>query len=151
MQLADVTEAFLRSIDIHTILPQQEPFVMVGKLVHFELRTSTTETVIREDNLFVEKGYFTPCGIMENMAQTCASRIGFYNKYILEKEVQIGYIGAIRDFVNPGKARAGSQITTTVDVVDEVFGMTLASATVKFQEEVIATAQIVLAVKNMEL
>ena len=144
MQLADVTEAFLRSIDIHTILPQQEPFVMVGKLVHFELRTSTTETVIREDN-------FTPCGIMENMAQTCASRIGFYNKYILEKEVQIGYIGAIRDFVNPGKARAGSQITTTVDVVDEVFGMTLASATVKCQEEVIATAQIVLAVKNMEL
>lgn len=151
MQLADVTEAFLRSIDIHTILPQQEPFVMVGKLVHFELRTSTTETVIREDNLFVEKGYFTPCGIMENMAQTCASRIGFYNKYILEKEVQIGYIGAIRDFVNLGKARAGSQITTTVDVVDEVFGMTLASATVKCQEEVIATAQIVLAVKNMEL
>ena len=65
MQLADVTEAFLRSIDIHTILPQQEPFVMVGKLVHFELRTSTTETVIREDNLFVEKGYFTPCGIMD--------------------------------------------------------------------------------------
>lgn len=151
MQLADVTEAFLRSIDIHTILPQQEPFVMVGKLVHFELRTSTTETVIREDNLFVEKGYFTPSGIMENMAQTCASRIGFYNKYILEKEVQIGYIGAIRDFVNLGKARAGSQITTTVDVVDEVFGMTLASATVKCQEEVIATAQIVLAVKNMEL
>ena len=150
MELADVTEAFLRSLDIHTILPQQEPFVMVGKLVHFELLTSTTETMIKEDNLFVENGFFTPCGIMENMAQTCASRIGFYNKYILEKEVQIGYIGAIRDFVNPGRARAGSLITTTVDVMDEVFGMTLAAGTVRCKDEVIATAQIVLAVKNVE-
>jgi len=150
MKLSDVTEDFLRSIDIHSVLPQQEPFVMVGKLVHFELRTSTTETVIKEDNLFVENGCFTPFGIMENMAQTCASRIGFYNKYILEQDVQIGYIGSIKDFVNPGKARVGSLITTTVDVQDEVLGMTLATATVKCQEELIASAQIVLAVKNKE-
>jgi len=150
MELADVTEAFLRSLDIHTILPQQEPFVMVGKLVHFELLTSTTETMIKEDNLFVENGFFTPCGIMENMAQTCASRIGFYNKYILEEDVQIGYIGSIKDFVNPGRARVSSLITTTVDVQDEVLGMTLATATVKCHEELIASAQIVLAVKNKE-
>lgn len=150
MKLSDVTEDFLRSIDIHSVLPQQEPFVMVGKLVHFELRSSTTETVIKEDNLFVENGCFTPFGIMENMAQTCASRIGFYNKYILEQDVQIGYIGSIKDFVNPGKARVGSLITTTVDVQDEVLGMTLATATVKCQEELIASAQIVLAVKNKE-
>ena len=150
MKLSDVTEGFLRSIDIHSVLPQQEPFVMVGKLVHFELLTSTTETVIKEDNLFVENGCFTPFGIMENMAQTCASRIGFYNKYILEEDVQIGYIGSIKDFVNPGRARVGSLITTTVDVQDEVFGMTLATATVKCHEELIASAQIVLAVKNKE-
>ncbi len=150
MKLSDVTEDFLRSIDIHSVLPQQEPFVMVGKLVHFELLTSTTETVIKEDNLFVENGCFTPFGIMENMAQTCASRIGFYNKYILEEDVQIGYIGSIKDFVNPGRARVGSLITTTVDVQDEVLGMTLATATVKCHEELIASAQIVLAVKNKE-
>ena len=123
---------------------------MVGKLVHFELLTSTTETVIKEDNLFVENGCFTPFGIMENMAQTCASRIGFYNKYILEEDVQIGYIGSIKDFVNPGRARVGSLITTTVDVQDEVLGMILATATVKCHEELIASAQIVLAVKNKE-
>ena len=150
MELADVTEAFLRSIDIHTVLPQQEPFVMVGKLVHFEMKTSTTETVVDEGNLFVENGCFTPCGIMENIAQTCASRIGFYNKYILGKEVQIGYIGAIRDYVILGKAPVGSMITTTVDVLEEVFGMTMATATVRCKQEVIATAQIKLAVSNKE-
>lgn len=150
MELKDVTEAFLRSIDIHTVLPQQEPFVMVGTLTHFEPLTSTTETVVKEDNLFVENGCFTPFGMMENIAQTCASRIGFYNKYILHKEVQIGYIGAIRDYVITGKAPVGSLITTTVDVQEEVFGMTLALAKVECNNKVIATAQIKLAVNNAE-
>ncbi len=99
MELSEVTDAFVQSIDIHTVLPQQEPFVMVGRLVHFEMNSSTTETRVCEDNLFVENGFFSPCGMMENIAQTCASRIGFYNKYILGKDVQVGYIGAIRDYV----------------------------------------------------
>lgn len=150
MEIADVTEDYLRSIDIHTVLPQQEPFVMVDRLVHFSLETSTTETIVKADNLFVENGFFSPCGLMENIAQTCASRIGFYNKYILNKDVQIGYIGAIRDYTIYGKAKVGSLITTTVDVIEEIFGMTLASATVTCGKETIATGQVKLAVKNIE-
>lgn len=150
MKLADVTDDFLKSIDIHTVLPQQEPFVMVGRLVHVEMMSSTTETIVKEDNLFVDDGFFTPCGIMENIAQTCASRIGFYNKYILRKKVQIGYIGAIRDYQILGKAKVGSLITTTVDVLEEVFGMTLASATVRCDGKIIATGQVKLAVNTVE-
>ena len=150
MELSEVTDAFVQSIDIHTVLPQQEPFVMVGRLVHFEMNSSTTETRVREDNLFVENGFFTPCGMMENIAQTCASRIGFYNKYILQKDVQVGYIGAIRDYVITGKAKVGSLLTTTVDVLEEVFGMTLATATVKCDGVIIASGQVKLAVNNKE-
>ncbi len=150
MRLEDVTDEFLQSIDIHAVLPQQEPFVMVGRLVKFTLRSSTTETLIREDNLFVDDGIFSPCGIMENIAQTCAARIGFYNKYILQNDVQIGYIGAIRDYEILGTAKVGSTIRTTVDVLEEVFGMTLASAVVESDGRVIAEGQIKLAVKNIE-
>ena len=150
MQISDVTDEFLRSIDIHGVLPQQDPFVMVGRLVKFELTSSTTETLVEESNIFVDDGVFSACGLMENIAQTCASRIGFYNKYILGNEVQIGYIGAIRDYKIIGKANVGSVITTTVDVLEEVFGMTLASAVVSCEGEVIATASIKLAVKSIE-
>ncbi|MBP5397405.1 MAG: pseudouridylate synthase [Bacteroidales bacterium] len=150
MKLSDVTDDFLRTIDIHSVLPQQEPFVMVGALTHFELGTSTTQTLIREDNLLVEDGCFSASGMMENIAQTCASRIGFYNKYILGRDVQVGYIGAIRDYVVLGKARVGQTLTTTVDVLEEVFGMTLATATVRCDGQIIATGQVKLAVKNNE-
>ena len=150
MKISDVTEELLRSIDIHTVLPQQEPFVMVGTLIRFSLDSSTTETLIKEDNIFVENGCFLPSGMMENIAQTCAARLGFYNKYILEKDVRIGYIGAIRDYVVEGKAKVGSTLVTTVDVQEEVFGMTLAQATVRCDGKVIAGGQIKLAVDNSE-
>lgn len=148
MTLEDVTPALLRSIDIHSVLPQQEPFVMVGVLTDFAPDTSTTETRISEDNLFVEDGFFSAFGMMENIAQTCAARIGFYNKYILLRPVEIGYIGAVREYEVLGLAPVGSVVTTRVDVEEEIFGMTLARATVRCGDRVLATARIKLAVKN---
>ncbi len=148
--MIEITEEYLRSIDVHEILPQQEPFVMVGTLTKFQMDTSTTETLIKEDNIFVDNGCFSAAGMMENIAQTCASRIGFYNKYILHKDVQIGFIGAIRNYVVSSLAPVGSMIVTTVDIKEEVFGMTLAQATVTCGNKVIATAEIKLSVRNIE-
>lgn len=112
MELTEITDGFIRSIDVHELLPQQEPFVMIGRLTHFEMATSTTETTIRYDNIFVDDGKFSASGMMENIAQTCAARIGFYNKYILHKEVQVGFIGAVRDYTVSRLPSVGSTITT---------------------------------------
>lgn len=150
MEITQITEEYLRSIDIHTVLPQQEPFVMVGTLTHFELTTSTTETRIEEENIFVNDGKFSASGMMENIAQTCAARIGFYNKYILKKDVQVGFIGAIRNYVVHSLPEVGSTIVTKVDILEEIFGMTLANAEIKCNNEVIATAEIKLSVRSVE-
>ena len=111
---------FLRSVDIHEVLPQQEPFVMVGALTQ-----------------------------LENIAQTCAARVGFYNKYILHKDVQVGFIGAVRNFVVYSLPAVGSVIETRVDILEDVFGMTMADAQVRCGEELLATAEIKLAVRNI--
>lgn len=150
MQLREITEPLLRSINVRTILPQREPFVMIDTLVRFEMMSSTTELLIRPTNIFVDDGAFSPFGMMENIAQSCAARIGFYNKYILHKDVQVGYIGAIRDYQIRRLPPAGSTISTTVDVEEEIFGMTLASARILCNDEPIVTATIKLAVKNIQ-
>lgn len=150
MDQTAITEEYLRSIDVHTVLPQQEPFVMIGRLVHFEMMTSTTETEIRADNIFVDNGRFSASGMMENIAQTCAARVGFYNKYILHKDVQVGFIGAVRNYVINELAEVGSVITTKVDILEEVFGMTLATAEVTCNGRLIASAEIKLSVRNVE-
>ena len=144
------SEEYLRSIDLHTVLPQQEPFVMVGSLIAFDADSSVTETLIREDNIFVDDGHFSASGMMENIAQTCAARVGFYNKYVLHKDVQVGFIGAVRNYVVHSLAPVGEMLTTRVDILQDVFGMTLANAQVTCMGEVIAEAEIKLAVRQVE-
>ena len=83
------SEERLRKIDVHELLPQQEPFIMIGSLVHFDKLLIITEMEVRESNIFVDDGYFSPSGLMENIAQTCAARIGFVNKYIYKSKLSI--------------------------------------------------------------
>lgn len=142
------SEAFLRNIDIHTLLPQQEPFVMVGCLTAFDEVRTVTETTIAADNILVDDGRFSASGLIENIAQTCAARIGFVNKYILQKGIQIGFIGAIRNLEVLGLPRVGDTIVTTVDVLEDIFGMTLAEASISCGGETIVRTQIKIAVKE---
>lgn len=121
---------------------------MVGRLTHFDEKTIETETTIASDNLFVEDGCFTAAGLMENIAQTCAARLGYINKYILKRGIQIGFIGAIRNLSIEGLPSVGDIITTTVEIVEEVFGMTLANARVTCGGKTLASTQMKIAVKD---
>lgn len=144
------TEEQLRAIDIHELLPQQEPFVMIGCLTQIDEVRTVTETVISPQNIFVDDGQFSASGLIENIAQSCAARIGFVNKYILHNGIQIGVIGAVKNFQVLSLPKAGQTINTTVDTVSEVFGMTLAKATVTCEGEVLATTDIKIGVRSEE-
>ncbi len=138
----------LRQIDVHELLPQQEPFVMVSRLVHLDDVRTICETDIHADNIFVEQGRFSASGLIESIAQTCAARMGYINKILLKRDVQIGFIGAIRNLEVYALPKAGRQITIIVDVKDEVFGITLASAAVKDSERMLMSTEIKIAIKQ---
>ena len=141
----------LEEIDIHTLLPQQEPFVMVGRLTHFDVEKTVTRTTEKPDNIFVDNGFFTSSGIIENIAQTCAARIGYVNKYILRKGIQLGFIGAIRNLRLHRLPAAGQEIETAIVTVEEVFGMTLVTATVKSGDnDIIAECEMKIAVSEVD-
>lgn len=140
----------LTDIDIHELLPQQEPFVMVGQLTHFDMDKTVTETKVTVDNLFTENGIFTPSGVIENIAQTCAARIGYVNKYILKKGIQLGFIGAIRNLQLHRCPKAGETIRTTILTIEEIFGMTLVKATVCVDDEILAESEMKIALSEVE-
>lgn len=137
-----------QEIDIHELLPQQEPFVMVGQLLHFDMEHTVTSLTISEANIFTEEGAFTEAGIIENIAQTCASRIGYINKYILKKSIQIGFIGAVRKLKIHRLPKVGETVITSIQTLEEVFGMTLVAATSKIGDEVIAEGEMKIAVSE---
>ena len=87
---------------------------------------------------------------MENIAQTCAARIGYVNKYILRKGIQVGLIGAVRNMEIRRLPRVGEIITTRVEVKEEIFGMTLAEAVVESGGDVLAATEMKIAVRSEE-
>lgn len=145
------SEQDLRQIDVHELLPQQEPFVMIGTLIHFDRSLTVTETIVNDCNIFVDNGRLSASGLMENIAQTCAARIGYVNKYILKKGVQLGFIGAVRDFVVHALPSVGSKIVTYVSVKEEIFGMTLAEAKIICDDKILVTTEMKIAVREKEM
>jgi hypothetical protein len=122
----------------------------VGKLTFFDARKTITDTLVSSENIFTNAGTFSASGLIENIAQTCAVRIGYVNQYVLQRGIQIGFIGAIRNLDIYRLPKVGERITTIVEVMEEVFGMTLAKAQVVCDEEVLVTAEMKIAVKEEE-
>lgn len=138
----------IEDIDIHELLPQQEPFVMVDQLTHFDESVTQTIFTVRNSNLFVDNGQLDSCILMEIIAQTCAARLGYVNKYILKRPIQIGFIGAVRDMTIYKTPRVGDTLTTTINVVQNVLGLTLVDATITNGNETVAQAKMKIALRE---
>jgi predicted hotdog family 3-hydroxylacyl-ACP dehydratase len=130
-----------KDIDIKTIIPQQASFIMIDTLVHFDNVFTKTEFEIRPDNMFVEDGKFLEAGLIENIAQTCAARMGYINTVILKDEVRLGFIGAVKSLLIHKLPAVYSKLETTIEVVNEVFNITLVNATTMCNGEVLVTCE----------
>jgi len=137
-------------IDVTTLLPQQPPFVLIDHLTHYDEAVTTTSLLVREDNIFVDGDHLNPCAYVENIAQTCAARLGYINKYIYHRDVCIGFIGAIRNLDVIRAVDVGEKVMTTITVREEVMQLTLVDATICVGEETVCTAEMKIAVAGDE-
>lgn len=138
------------SIDVHKLLPQQPPFIMVDKLIYFDQHKTTTSLIIGQDNIFVENGIFTSSGLIENIAQTCAVRMGYINQYIHKENVKLGFIGSIRNLEIIRYPKVGERLTTSITIIEEIFQMTLVLAETRIGDETIVTSEMKIALSNID-
>ena len=133
-------------VDPQDILPQRHPFIMIDRLTHYDEAVTSTSLLVSSHNIFVEKGWMLATGLIENMAQTCAARLGYFN-LISGLPVKIGFIGAISNLHIWRCPAVGETLDTTIHVQEEVFGMTLVSAETRVGEEIIANAEMKIAIQ----
>ena len=135
-------------VDILELIPQRPPFIMVDRLLHFDRIVTTAEFAVREDNIFLEGDELQPEGLVENIAQTCAARIGYVN--LMNKEsVRLGFIGAVRSLSILGTPKIGETIETTITVKEEIFQMTLVDAEIRLNGSVIVNAEMKIALSDI--
>lgn len=137
----------LTEIPVTELLPQRPPFVMIDCLTDFSETTTETRLTVRDDNVLVQDGRLSVYGLVENIAQTCAARLG-YASYILHKPVRIGFIGAVRGCKIKRLPLVGETLETRIEVKEEIFGLTLVDAEVRLDGEVIAETQMKIALEK---
>ncbi len=142
----------MKAIDeltIEELIPQRPPFVMIDRLVSSDEVYSVTELSICEDNLFVEEGRLSASGLIENIAQTCAARIGYINLNH-GQTVKIGVIGSISNLNIERTPKVGEKLTTTIKLLEEVFQMTLVEAVIASDNEEIVHANMKIALTDID-
>ena len=79
------------------LIPQKPPFVLVSSLLAVSDNHSVTTFSFDNNHVLCNNGKLTTAGLMENIAQTAAAKMG-YECDLLGKKIPIGFIGDVRDF-----------------------------------------------------
>ena len=133
--------------NILELIPQREPMVMVDEFLGMGEAVSKTRFTVREDNLFVDNGQLSECGMIEHIAQSAATRIGYIFKSKNEP-VPIGYIGSVNDFIISRAVKPGETIETTVKVLQEVLNITLIEARCYINDKEVASSKMKIFIKE---
>ena len=141
-------ENSLETINVLDLLPQRPPFIMIDRLVFSDEVVTTTKFLVRSDNIFMEDDVLNACALVENIAQTCAARMGYIN-YVNHEKVRIGFIGSIRNLNILRPVRLGELLTTSIEVKEEVMQLTLVEASVRVGDETVVTAEMKIALSDI--
>jgi len=122
-------------------LPQRDPFVMVESLWLNNETTTVTSLTLTDSNCLTENGFFTESGLLENMAQTAAVRVG-YGFTERGLDVPVGFITAIKDLKVHAYPKLGEVIYTEAEHVNDVMNFSIVKGRVYVNQLLMAEAEV---------
>jgi predicted hotdog family 3-hydroxylacyl-ACP dehydratase len=119
------------------LIPQKPPFVLISKLLQVDNKRCITSFTCTADHVLCDKGKLTVAGLIENIAQTCAAKVGY--EYSLKgKKYPIGFIGDLKDFTCSVLPAAGEEMKTNIEIEHEIFDVTVIKGVVLLNDKEIA-------------
>ncbi|MCX6204788.1 MAG: 3-hydroxyacyl-ACP dehydratase [Bacteroidetes bacterium] len=133
--------------NILNYIPQREPFVMVDKIIYSDDKFTSTAFLIKQDNIFVEDGFFKEPGLIENIAQTAASNAG----YVAIKEnrpVLLGFIAAIKNLQINYFPKVGDELITEIIIENQIFDITIIQGRAICDKKIVAQCELKIFIKK---
>ena len=121
-------------------IPQKSPFVLVDKLVYVDENTSHASFKIQKGNIFVKTGVYSTSGMVESMAQTAAAGTGYLCRKN-NREVPIGYIGAVQKLEVKDWPPVNAEITMEITLLTNILHVSLVSGTVLYKGKMMASCE----------
>ncbi len=135
-----VNNPIVSSDSILQYIPQRPPIVLVTRIYKSDDTTIITGFDITKEHIFTRHGKLTESGIVENMAQTAASRAGYEAVKNNVKPV-IGFIGNIKDLMIYELPSVGNELLTEVVTKTQVMNVSIIEAKSYCNNTLIATCE----------
>lgn len=119
--------------ELLALLPQRPPMVLIAALLACNDNRTISQFQVPANCLFVEDGVLSEAGLLENIAQTAAAGAG-YSYQQQGQAAPIGFIAAIRDLRVAALPAVGTELTTEVQVLNQVLEFCIVRGTVKAAE-----------------
>lgn len=126
--------------DILPFIPQRPPFVMIETLEDCSDTGAVTTFTVKKENIFTKDSVLTESALVENIAQTCAARIG----YICQQEnkpVPVGFIGAVQQLKIHSLPEVGDILQTSISIKNQIFNATIVEGKITCNGEIIASCE----------
>ena len=133
--------------ELYKLIPQRNPIVMVDTFFCAEEEGAETGLHVQMGNIFCEEGVLREPGMIEHVAQSAAAFAG-YLPYTQGESPKLGFIGEVKKFKISRLPKVGEFLHTTLRVLGEAAGVTLIAAETKSNEEVLATCQMKIFIKE---
>ncbi len=143
--------ALINKQEIEQYIPQKQPIVMVNELLKNTETTTVSSFTVETSNIFCEGGELQAPGLIENIAQTAALRMGYLaSQNESQKEPPVGFIGAISKLSIKTTPKVGTLLTTTVSILNEIFGVTLIKGEVFCEGQEVAQCEMKIVISSAE-
>lgn len=113
---------------------------MIDRLLHSDGSVTRTGFRITAENIFTINDTFAEAGLLENIAQTAAARAG-YIASLENKQVEIGYIGAVKNLEIFALPQTNDELITEIKIEEQVFNVSILSGKVWCNDNLIAQCE----------
>ena len=140
-------EPLLVGEELYKLIPQRNPIVMVDTFFCADEESAETGFHVKLGNLFCEGGFLREPGMIEHVAQSAASFAG-YVPFTKGESPMLGFIGEVKRFKIIRLPKVGEFLHTRLRVLGEAAGVTLIWAETRSGEEILATCQMKIFIKE---
>ena len=135
-----VEKPIVNTDSILNYIPQRPPIVLVSRIYKADETSIITGFDITSDHIFAQSGKLTESGIVENMAQTAASRAG-YEAVKNNSKPTVGFIGNIKDLVIHHLPLVGGEVLTEVTTKTQVMNVSIIEAKSYCNNQLVANCE----------
>jgi predicted hotdog family 3-hydroxylacyl-ACP dehydratase len=126
--------------NLDVLIPQKAPFVFVDALVYTDDVKTRSCFKVKAGHLLMEGDCLSAAGMVENIAQTAAARVGYIAAKMNEK-TPVGFIGAVKNLEVFSLPVAGDLLETEITIANHIFDVTIITGCITCNEEILATCE----------